>query len=170
MTQYGFTHCGNMSYKEIADLYTRIYDEGKAKFVFYNGFIHNEIAFADFVTAGLPCWLVRCENPGGEANGVWWVNEFQGRTGMLHFCMFKDTLANCTEIGRQAMQWLADLNILDSLYGLTPCVYRNVWPMLEGIGFERVGKLKNACHMAYYNRHVDGVISTLDLGIYRGVS
>jgi hypothetical protein len=144
--------------------------EGLAKFVFYDGGVTNPWSFVCFIMDDQnPSWLVQCEHPKDGIVGLWWLNERQGRTAMVHFCMLGNKgLADKIEIGKQSMHWLSSLDAIDSIYGLTPKAYRNVWPYMDALGFERIGKLQGACEMAYHKgRFIDGVISTLDLGKYK---
>ena len=165
MIKYKFTHSGHMSDAAIAGLYDIMDSEGLADFVFYDGNINNRHEFLNFIK-GYRCWLVRCEHPERGIVGLWWLNEFVGKSAMLHFCTFGGSLEEKKDVCVQAMRWLADKKVLKSLYGLTPCVYRNVLPFMDTLGFERRGKLPGACKLFRHNRYVDGIISVLDLSKY----
>jgi hypothetical protein len=88
---------------------------------------------------------------------------------MIHFCLLNPlTFDERVELGKQSLKFVADTGAIDSLYGLTPKPYRNVWPFMEELGFKRVGELPGACYIAKHDKYVNGVISTMDLSKYKG--
>ena len=155
-----------MSSLEIAELYNLMEREGAAEFVLYEGGVTSWQTWVEYIVNSR-CWLVRCTHPELGISGLWWLNGFIGRTAMIHFCALGPrTLKEKIDEGRQAMKWLQELGCIDSVYGLTPKPYRNVWPYMEGLGFEKQGALPGACYMSRFGRHVDGIISVLDLSKY----
>ena len=163
-TKYKYTHGPALSEVDLRYLYQSMVDAGLAKFIFYAKDVCNHYDWSNSIHAN-SWWVARVERPDGSTVGAWWLNNFAGCTAMAHFCVFD--LEDKVDMIKQAMKWLSDKDILDSLYGVTPKPYRNVWPAIEAAGFERSGVLYGACHMAYYNKYVDGVVSTLNLIKYK---
>jgi len=164
--QLYFTHSAHLSVDDLKKLYERMVSEGLDKAVLYDGSIKCWQDWANFMLE-TKSWLVQCAWEDGTVVGMWWLNGFLGKTAMIHFCWFKNTTFNeKVEIGKQALKWLASLNILRSVFGLTPKPYRHVIPYLEATGFSNRGYLPGACYMARKNKYVDGVISVFDLSLY----
>ena len=139
--------------------------EGSADTVFYDGIINSRRAFLRFIK-GYRCYLVRVEEFSGVIAGVFWLNEFIGKSAMLHFCTFGNDVGAKERLCTQAMQWVSDKKVLDSLYGLTPKPYRHIWQLMRAIGCTKRGSLPGACHLKYHDRYVDGIISVIDLRNY----
>jgi hypothetical protein len=166
MTKYGFTHKRFLKPADIAALYGLMRRDGSADFVFYDGQVTSWQTWVSYVI-DVQCWLVRCDHPEYGTTGCWWLNGFHGRTAMIHFCTFAPLdLEESIEMMKQSAQWLASLGHLDSIYGVTPKVYRNVFPLMEAVGFVKSGVIPGACHLVKHDRFVDGVISVLDLRHY----
>lgn len=88
-----------------------------------------------------------------------WLNNFTGRTAMLHFCVFRDFQAQAEPIGRHVLRWVFGSGHFDSLMGLTPAPYRHALRLAQAIGFTPAGRVPGACHLVRWGRHVDGILS-----------
>lgn len=51
--------------------------------------------------------------------------------------------------------------VLSALFGLTPKIYRHVFPFLDKLGFRRQLVVPQSCYFAKRERYVDGVLSML---------
>lgn len=167
--QYQFRHITQLSTDDLIALYDRMVAERLARVVFYDRGVNDALDWVSYLT-NTRSWLVRNEHPALGVTGIWWLNSFMGKSAMMHFCNFRVLdRAGCLDVGRQALTWLANENIFDSLYGITPCRYVHVFPLMTGLGFKLRGAVPSACNLKRGNRnnYVDGVISVLDLNTYK---
>lgn len=152
----------------LAALWFRLVEEGIADSLFYDGGVRGVGDFTDFMAASsVYCYAVY----DGEAPlALTWLNNFAGRTAMMHFAVFKAGLGMKSVLGRYVVQFLLHGKdaeggyCLDSLYGLTPQSYVHVLRFIRRLGFRQLGVLPGAvclcCHEnAAGARHVGGVIS-----------
>lgn len=119
-------------------------------------------------------WL-DCVNPasalaglvldGGSLAGALWVNPVAGLCGCVHFVIFRGWHGDKVNLGKQAIRWLFDSFPLEAVFGMTPAVFRHVFPLIREWGFELSPlRLPKACHMPTANnpkRCCDAVISVL---------
>lgn len=156
--EFYFNHADHLAKDEIAAMYRNAKNAGVAESVFYDGEIEN---WGDFV--GYMChgnWLVQVKNEHNEEVGFFWLNGFMGRTAMIHFCVYDLRGEDALELGRQTVEWVTTkTNAARVLYGITPKVYRHVFPFITGLGFEIVGELPEACFIARKNKYYPGVLS-----------
>lgn len=118
------------------------------------------------ITAPETAWLVQVQahfpQPDGQCcdtAAMAWLNNFTGRTAMLHFCVFRAFHSHAKTIGRHLLRWVFGSGHFDSLVGLTPAPYRHALRLAEAIGFTPTARVPGACHLVRWGRHVDGVLS-----------
>lgn len=159
MEKYIFTHKAYMSRSEIEELYDLTVQAGTDAIVFYDGGVTDRVAWADMIERQ-EAWLVRAQDHTGRVVGFWWLNNYLGKTAMMHFCILRLTHEGSVDIGRATMRYMAELGILESVYGLTPKHYRHVFKFLRELGFEILGDIPGACYLTRKGRYVPGRVST----------
>jgi len=161
---YTFEHVAHFADKEhdLKELYGMIESAGMAPALFYDGYVTNAKIFCETVIAN-EWWLIRTLDESGRIVCIWWLNAKVGRAEMIHLCSLV-SLEDTIKIGKQAMKFLADLGHWDCIYGLTPKVYRHIFPVLKGIGFKvQPDALPGSCFMERKGKYVAGAISVFDL-------
>ena len=159
MMSYVFTHRDYMSREELLALYDRIEaDVTLCKTLWYDG---EPGLFSHFMER-IRTWWLAAVSADDQTVGMFWLNGYQGRTAQIHFAIFEEHRTWAVEIGSATMQWLTDLNWLQSVYGLTPATHRHVFPFIEALGFKIMGKVPGACWIERKQKHVDGVASVYD--------
>lgn len=157
-----------------AEPFWRMQDEGLDKVVFYDR-EHPAITDWHRVTGPDAAWLVRVHDnsvmvPDGNGMAlrpalcaVAWINCFTGRSGMVHFAVFRPWRDEAVHLGRCFMHWAFGTGKFDSLAGITPAAYHHALGFIRRVGFIPSARLPGACHLLRHGRHVDGVISVATL-------
>lgn len=92
-----------------------------------------------------------------------WLRDVQGRTASLHFCFFRAGRKDAVELGRASLGYIFSTSALQSLYGLTPKVYRAAVHFAQAVGGQILGEVAGACVLHHRGgRIVPGVISTFN--------
>lgn len=94
----------------------------------------------------------------GEPAGLCWFDNINGRTAQSHFVLFRDNFEKAKKLGALIINWLEDKLQVRALTGITPKPYRQSHSLMKDWGFEKVMELPEACYMAQYKKHVDGVL------------
>ena len=141
----------------------RMVNDGLADAVFYDTYPSEYWSSWEWLTEEARCWLFRAEVDGVPA-GVCWLNNFVGRSSMIHFCVFSAFQRMALELGQAVLDHVWAQGEHDSVYGITPAPYRHALKFVGALGFERMGVIPNACHMIRRNRYVDGVVTILKRG------
>lgn len=159
---YSFTHKDHMADDELLALYEMIKSDATLwKTLWYESYGLTKSGFLKCVE---DWWLASVTGPNDTTVGVFWLNGYQGRTAQIHFAVFEGHRDEAVQIGKATMNWLCELGWLHSVYGLTPCTHRHVFPFIEAIGFKIVGKLPGACWVERKQKYVAGVLSVYDFG------
>ena len=94
----------------------------------------------------------------GVPMGIGWFDNINGRTAQSHFCMFKQHFSEVVEPGLEIIHWLEEKLNVTMLTGITPKPYRQSHQLMGRWGFNKVMEMPQACYMAKYKKHVDGVL------------
>lgn len=157
---YIFTHRAYMADDELKWIYEAICSDATLwKTLWYDGAPRS---WSDWKNRSRDWWLASVAGPSDTTVGFFWLNGYQGRTAQIHFAVFEGHRDEAVQIGKATMQWLYELGWLYSVYGLTPCTHRHVFPLLGAIGFKIIGKIPGACWIERKQKYVDGVASVYD--------
>ena len=145
---------------DISMVWERIEAERLAKVVFYDGYINDLAAFAD--------WVRRPTNHFGFVYdnltplAVFWVNNHSGLAGMIHFAFFKAGRLRRLDVGRFVLD-MCFKGGLSALYGLTPVLYTGAVEFIQALGFKLLGRLPDSCEFRRGNKTIyrDGVLSLI---------
>ena len=160
--RYVFTHKDHMADDELLALYEMIKADATLwKTLWYDGAPRS---WSDWKNRSRDWWLTAVARPDDTTVSVFWLNGYQGRTAQIHFAIFEDHREQAVQIGKATMEWLSELGWLHSVYGLTPCTHRHVFPFIEAIGFQIIGRIPGACWIERKQKHVAGVLSVYDFG------
>lgn len=94
----------------------------------------------------------------GQAHGVAWFDNINGKTAQSHFCTYRSHFNDGVDGGTEIIKWLEDKLDVQMLTGITPKPYRQSHQMMRHWGFNKVMDMPQACYLAKYNKHVDGVL------------
>jgi hypothetical protein len=159
---YVFWHKDHMTGEQIEEIFNLIQKEpGLSRTIWHT---HEPIDSKAWVELVADWWFVRVASADDRTVGTFWLNGYQGRTAQIHFAIFDEYRHEAVQIGKATMQWLDELGWLHSVYGLTPVTFRHVFPFIEAIGFDIVGRLPGACWIRRKQKHVDGIVSVYDFG------
>ena len=159
---YLFWHKEHLKEQDLIDLYGRIdADSILRKTLWYDGPPETS---GDFLRRVENWWFVKITTADDHTVGTFWLNGYQGRTAQIHFAIFEEFRPWSVEIGKATLQWLADLDWLHSVYGITPATHRHVFPFIEAIGFKIMGSVPGACWVDRKQKHIAGIISAYDFG------
>lgn len=94
----------------------------------------------------------------GEPAGMGWFDNINGKTAQSHFFLLRNNFINGEEFGLRIIHWLEDKLDIKMLTGITPVPFRQSKKMMPVWGFEEVLKMPEACYLAKYKKHVDGIL------------
>lgn len=103
----------------------------------------------------------------GEIKALYWLNNPQGKSVMIHFCFLRNAFCEQREIGLYVVKSLLLCKddkgefVLSALYGLTPKPYRHALSYIRKLGFRLIGELPAACYFARKKNWKNGIISIL---------
>jgi hypothetical protein len=121
------------------ELWDRLCDSKIEKLTFYDGSATDHHSFRDFVRCdGTHFWALFHDR---EPAGCIWVNGINGRSGYLHFALFREVRGKAAiTIGRFATSSIIrfkddnDTYILDVLIGVTPKKYKLALRLVKHCG------------------------------------
>ena len=91
------------------------------------------------------------------------VNDFIGKAGMLHFCVFKHGLAIKEDIGKTWLSFMFDneknKETLSCFIGVTPVVYKRALDFVFSLGFKPQTIIPSGCYMKLRETYVDGLVT-----------
>ncbi|MCG8531042.1 MAG: hypothetical protein MI749_10285 [Desulfovibrionales bacterium] len=127
--------------QELGTFWDKMRQDGRDKIVFYDGQIASKAAFIEFMQNSEN--YVYAVMKDKELLCLAWINNFIGRCGMIHFTMFYKSVGQEQSIGSFLLNFLLFSRVgekycFDALYGLTPKVYRHVFPLIQKLGFRLV--------------------------------
>ncbi len=203
--------CNNLTEQELSMLFGLLQKQRLAKTVFYDGITASEQNFVDMMKEENQWLYVFCATPHTMPFGICnnskrhndtplrrmakdipcirgyiplafcWLNNFTGKTAMIHFAVFAHAFCCAKEIGDFAVRMLlfarplqpapiavcANNNAglmanvikenpetfcLDALYGATPSCFRHALYFVQKLGFTVVGKLPYAAIVMHNNK------------------
>ena len=102
-------------------------------------------------------WCLTVRTDEGPA-GIAWFDNIYGKTAQSHFCPLRENFEHTAAFGKAIIQWLEDKLDVKMLTGITPVPFRQSKKMMPVWGFEEVLKMPEACYLAKYKKHVDGIL------------
>ncbi len=157
-----FTHKEHLSTEELIALYEDVKSRpALERIVWYEGTPAGPHSWLRLVKNA---WLARVDYDDGTTVGFFWLDAFCNRSARIHFVIYDEYQADAINIGRATMGWLHELGWLYSVCGMTPVMYRHVFPFILGIGFKIIGSIPGACWLERKQKHVDAVVSVYDFG------
>lgn len=140
------------------ELYTAMQSEGLVPIVFYDSPVDAE-SFMELMAHSI---VLRVEVQ-GTLMAAAWLRDVQGETASLHFCFFKAGRRHAAELACAALRYVFSISNLQSLYGLTPKVYRAAVRFVLATKGKILGEVAGACVLHHRGRRiVPGVISTFN--------
>lgn len=150
----------------IKGLYARMVDEGTASRVFCS---YADFAPEDFLEMFKKrqnfLWVISVD---GEISGVFWLNNFDGRSARIHQCLFRNAWGRekSIRIGRQILKHCIHLMdaacerfLFDVITGVTPSNNRLAVRFAEACGMSIVGEIPNLIWLHSEQKSIPGVIS-----------
>lgn len=94
-----------------------------------------------------------------EPMGVAWFDNIHGKTAESHFCLYKkyQSHAQAHRAGLLVLNFVTKALKVKLLTGITPKPYRQSHKMMKGWGFKAMMTMPEACYLAKYNKHYDGI-------------
>lgn len=148
---------------DFANLWTQLIKEEKDTALFYDGQVNCFPDYLEFMTApDVFAYAVYFTDKTPAA--VFFVNNFMGKSAMMHFAYFDAGLSCRHAIGIEATRFLLSGD-LHALIGLTPRPFRHAWKFATEVGFQVVDPaLPQACLLKRPDgalRYVDGVLTVI---------
>ncbi len=135
----------------LCDYYEKIKKEG-----LLDVFLYEDSSLYNFIDFCHKQWIYLCLLDGIPA-GITFFNNFCGKSAFFHFCMFKNGIPYTLEFGKMIFDTVYRNNDLEIIFGLTPRVYRHVFPVLHAIGMQKLISITNACKVG--NKAREGIVS-----------
>lgn len=137
--------------------------EGKIPFLFYDGETRDRQDYIEFMSSPDVYSYAVYDKTGHIPLATYFVNDFIGRVGKMHFCFLDAGIEHKYAIGVEACNFLLRAGGISALIGITPKPFRHAWQYALQVGFQKIGILPAACHLARLSgdkaRHVDAVIT-----------
>lgn len=159
-------HIADLTIDEVMACYTASEASGVADVTFYDGAIKAASAFYLFLR-DCDAWFVRMDDKAGLPAACFWLNAYQGKTAAIHFMTYPDSGVDPLLLGRLALKYVFEHTELESLWGCTPKPFRHALRFVKRLGFNAIGQIPAACFIERKSKHVDGVISVVNAGVYR---
>ena len=136
------------------DIIRRMREQGLDKIVVYS---LDECSDAQWLETLKNTWALTVKKDGVPI-GIGWFDNINGRTAQSHFCTFRQHFNEVIEPGLAIIHWLEEKLNVTMLTGITPKPYRQSHQLMGHWGFNKVMDMPQACFLAKYNKHVDGVL------------
>ncbi len=135
----------------LCDYYEKLEEEGLLSI-----FLYEDTSLQNFLDFCYKKWIYLCFLDDSLA-GFTLFNNFCGKSAFFHFCMFKKGIPYTLDFGKMIFETVFRKNDLELIFGLTPKVYRHVFPVLEKIGMQKTFTIKEACRVR--GRAREGIVS-----------
>lgn len=152
----------------------RMVDEGLHRIVIWNRLEPTLIDWLETVDP-TSCMLVNIfwtDGQMAEHAGAFWITPVTGLSGCIHFCIFSGWQADADSMGRQALNFAFEQWPFDAFWGMTPSVFRHVFPQLRRWGFRigdmRIPRMCNLPREKDPTHCVDAVISVVTRQDFKG--
>lgn len=149
----------------MACLWNSLEEEGKIPFLFYDGETRDQQDYFEFMSSPDVYSYVVYDKTGEIPLATYFVNDFIGRAGKMHFCFLNAGIEHRYAIGIETCNFLLRAGGISALVGITPKPFRHAWQFALNVGFQKMGILPAACRLARLsgggNRdsHVDAVVT-----------
>ena len=140
--------------EERLDIFRRMREEALDKVVIYSLDECTDQQWLDILNKS---WALTVKR-NGEPLGIGWFDNINGRTAQSHFCMFRQNFSEVIEPGLEIIHWLEEKLHVKMLTGITPKPYRQSRQLMDAWNFKASMVMPEACYMAKYQRHVDGIL------------
>lgn len=144
-------------------LFDRIAEERQLEKLFYDGSIKTNEEFLNLMKySANKLFLIFCDD---EIAGIIWLNGFETRSAVLHFCLFRRFWGDkALFIGKATLNELLYMkdpegHIFDVLLGLTPANNKLAVRYIQKIGMNVAGELPKAIWDAKLQQSISGVVS-----------
>lgn len=102
-------------------------------------------------------WCLTIDTDEGPA-GIAWFDNIYGKTAQCHFCPFRENFERTAAFGKEIIQWLEDKLDVKMLTGISPVPFRQSHKMMPIWGFKKILTMPQACYLAKFKKHVDGIL------------
>ena len=135
--------------------------EGKDSWLFYDAGVRDSLDYIDFMTDPAVFAYLVCDHDGKTPLATYFVNNFIGNAGTMHFSFFDAGLSRSKAIGIDTCNFLLRNGGLSALIGITPKPFRHAWKFATSVGFVQKAILPQACYLkgVGQTRLVDAVIT-----------
>jgi hypothetical protein len=119
--ELNFTEQGDLSPREIHDLFIKCEEEGTAPIVFYEeGSPQTSQEFFDYMWERR--WMVRVRE-GSQDLAVFWFSDFKGTTCFAHQWCFKAAHGRADKVIKACYEWCVNNTKFSGILGCTPRSY-----------------------------------------------
>lgn len=147
--------CWEMSEAELE----RLYEEGKADGALGLVSYDMPMTYEVFSLFARRCEvLAACYGAGSKPLGFFYLNDFEGSTARLHFCLYQAGRGDRHEIGRQALKWCFDTFKFKSLIGAVPVIYSGACDYAREMGGREMGWIPGLCWIERLKRAVGALV------------
>jgi len=151
---------------ELARMYQQVYEEGWGPELFNDGSINSVDDFVScMVSPGVMFWGLFCNN---ELMAIAWLNRIERTHAHVHYGIFKNWRKSAEVAEAQRMffdQMLAQeyngKTLFEVIIASTPVTCTRMFPLLDRLGFRRVGEIPNYIWSDKLQCSVTGVISCI---------
>ncbi len=123
----------------LCDYYEKINQEG-----LLSAFLYEDNSLQSFLEFSYNAWIYICFLDGNEV-GFTLFNDFKGKSAFFHFCLFEKGQKYALEFGKMLFETVFHKDDLVYVFGLTPSVYRHVFPLLQSVGMQKMFAIPEAC-------------------------
>jgi hypothetical protein len=152
----------NVSDYWLRAIWYKMVEDGKEKWVFYDGSVTNENEWLDFIKAPYN-YPVIVRNDDTTSGCIAWLNHYENKSARGHYCGLG---VYHRGVGQAVMNYWKNLKSADgepvllTILGITPETNKPACRMLKVLGFTLLGVIPNFCKMKYdSDRLVGGVVS-----------
>lgn len=146
--------------ERLSHIWDTLQEEGRTSWLFYDGLTAAKDDYIDFMCDPTVYAYAVYDHDCETLLATYFVNNFKGNVGMMHFCFFTAGQSRRYEIGIDACNFLLQSNGgISALFGLTPKPFRHAWRYALAVGFRMLGVIPEACSLAVFDKPklVDGV-------------
>lgn len=136
------------------DIYDRLQEERRL-----NIFLYSDNSLQNFFNLFHNQW-VYIPIVDGEEAGFTAFNDFMGKNAFFHFCMWRGYEEFTVDLGKMIFETVFASDGLENILGLTPEIYRHVFPVLHGVGMKEIYTLEKACFV--HGKYRNGVVSKIN--------
>ena len=154
-----------MTDSEVMSLFDLMEDDGTAEVVYADGSITNSKGFLMDMKMGLnKLYVVQVDK---EVAGIIWLNNFDFRSSMIHFCFFSSGWKfDLVKVGKTCVLELLNMNFFDILTGVVPVINERANEWCRKMGFSVLGTMPSYCWIESQRKSVPGNIYYVERGKY----